>query len=375
MSITNFRIFNENYIDENVLADYTGSSENSSYVVENIFNFQRRSKVWRSNGYWTIDSSNRLLNFRETTGVDLYALLNTGTYNSTSFMAEIARALNSAGASLYTVSQNNLRFEIVSNLAGGGGIFEIYVAGSTIAFKLGLTSDKTGSASYIFDDISITQEEFVIFDLGVATNPDAFIMCDQRNQPIQISPTATVKLEGNETNNFSTPSFTTTLTHDDEVYSHLTDSGISTDPYRFWRISFDAEASMPNGYVQLGAIFLGNYISPTRARAQFPLRNKYIDNTVTVFSEGGASFSDLKETSASYGIQIKGLYKAEVEEFDTFFETYKTGKPFFISMDTGEVWSTNKNRRIVLCKLVSEPTWELIASDYFILNFEIREEL
>lgn len=377
MSVTGFRIFSENYIDIDILADSEVSSANTSYPIENIYNFQRRSKVWRSNGYWNITLANNRLIFRESTGVDLTAVLNTGEYSTTaSLMAEIKRAMESVGDSTYTITQNNLRFQFVSNGVGGDSIFNLIYSGSTIASEIGLTADKTGSLTLIVDLIRIhgQEGEYILWDMGVSTNPDAFIAVDQRNSSIKISPTATVKLEGNETRNFSSPSFTTTLTHDDEVFSHITDSGIASVGYRYWRMYFD-DPKNPNGYIQLGAVFLGNFLSPSRGRAQFPLIQRYLDRTQTLFSDGGQSFSDIKQKSQYYDVKLFGLQKADIEEWDMFFYSFGTGKPFFVSLDTNEVYSSNKNRRIILCKLDSNPGWSLSSPDTFSLTFTLREEL
>ena len=93
MAVSNFRIYNENYADEDIVASFTSSSERAAFPDDNVLSFERRSKVCRSNGYWVITTSNHRLTFRETTVVDLTATLNTGTYDGDEFMAELERAL------------------------------------------------------------------------------------------------------------------------------------------------------------------------------------------------------------------------------------------------------------------------------------------
>ena len=68
-----FRFFDSNYVDQTILANYSVSSEDASFPIENAFNSKRRAKVWRSDGYYVVDSTNNVLIFRETTGVDLTA--------------------------------------------------------------------------------------------------------------------------------------------------------------------------------------------------------------------------------------------------------------------------------------------------------------
>lgn len=378
MSITNFRIFINNYADVDILPYYTASSEQSAFPVANAFNYQRRSKVWRSNGYFTVTSANRILHFRDyDDGDDLYASLNIGIYTSgTDFCTEIARAMNAAGGdATYSVAITANRIELTTSAPAEG--MYTYFSTSTCASLIGMTQNHGTLNQWIepMDEIRITSEEFILIDMGVATTFDACILMDQKTKSIQIPPTGVVKLEGNETSNFSSPSFSVTIPYNEICLSYITDAGVSTTAYRYWRVHFNDDCAMPNGYVQLGALLMGDYWSPTRARAQFPLKQAYQDMSTTMISEGGQSFSDIKEITSTFDVEILGLYKEDVEEFDDFFSRVKTAKPFFISMDTAEVFSSDMNRRIMLCKFEREPVWTLESPNNFTLTFSLREEL
>jgi len=376
MAYTNFRIFHDNFIDIDGLTDYDVSSEKTAYPVTNVFNAQRRSKVWRSQGYWNITEDNNKIIFRETTGVNLTARVEPWEYTSTtSFMAAVKQALEIAGGSTYTVTQTYGKFTIASNLGGGGGLFQLYPTnGSFTCTLLGYLVDKTGAASYEADNIIIHENEWILWDMAVPANPDAFIMTDQRNGTLKISPTATIKLQANETRNFGTPSFSQTLTYDDNIISYMTNAGIATTSYRYWRIYFE-DRQNPNYYLQLGAVFLGNYLNPTLARPQFPLNFNYVDRSETIVSEAGQIYSDIKEQYGVYNVSYKGLNKTDIEAFDLFFEEYGTSKPFFVSMDTGTAYSSNANRRIILCYFDAAPQWELISPNFFEMDLRFREAL
>lgn len=374
---TCFRIFNDNFIDTEKLANYSVSSEQSAFPVENIFNQKRRTKVWRSNGYFNVTNSNNKIVFQETNGVDLTAILTVDEYTSiTSFSDEIERAMNSAGASTYTVTRSNLRFNITSNGTGGGGIFKLEYSDSnfTISDLIGITSDKSGALTYEMDLPRIHEEEFILWDMGVASNPDAFFYIDARNSSIKISPTATIKLQANETNNFSSPSYEQDIAYDDEVLGILSDNGIADSAYRYWRL-YVVDKNNPASHIQGGAVFLGNYLNPTRGRAQFPLIQEFIDNSVTIYAESGASYSDIRQKTQSFSISIAALQKADIEDFFIFFNDFGTGKPWFISMDSDANFSSSALRKILLVKFVSEPQYRLISPDNFTLTFRIREEL
>ena len=382
----NFRIFTENYADPNILAYYEASSEQSAFPIENAFNYQRRSKVWRSNGYHVITNSNNILHFREALGGDdLYAIMNTGTYTSTEDLrAELERAMDSAvGAHVtHTVTHDGYRFTLTSNgtMPTIEGTY-LYYATSTCASVIGLTKDHgispytIGVYTEVMDDIVITQGEHILIDMGLATDPQAFIMLGLRNSAFPLPPTGVVKLEANETANFSSPSYTNTLTIADSAISYLSSTTIAGAAYRYWRISFDAECTSPLGYVQIGSIFLGNCFDPRRGRAQIPLAQQYIDRGQTYFSYGGQSFSDVSEITGSFNVDFYGLEMADIEELDDFFSVVSTAKPFFVSMDSGEVFSTDYNKRIILCKFANEPSWQLESPNNFSFKMSLREEL
>ena len=116
-------------------------------------------------------------------------------------------------------------------------------------------------------------------------------------------------------------------------------------------------------------------MSPSRGRAQFPLQQNYIDQSITNYSEGGVSFSDNKFKTQSFNVSMFAYQKSDIEELDDFFFEYGTVKPFFVSMDSATVFSTNKNRRIIFCKFTDSPSWSLVRPDIFEANMSFREEL
>jgi len=94
------RILTTNYVDPDVVAESFVSSEQASFPASNIYNRQRRSKVWRSNGYWEITSANNVIIFRESIGVDLTATIAVAEYSSTtSFLTAIKTAPGVCAAS------------------------------------------------------------------------------------------------------------------------------------------------------------------------------------------------------------------------------------------------------------------------------------
>jgi hypothetical protein len=378
-----FRIFWDNYVDLDLLAGSDVSSEQAAFPVTNAYNTQRRSKVWRSNGYFNVTSSNNVIVARETSGgPDLDATIAEAEYvSTTTFAAAIKTALEAVGDSTYTVTiseADGYRVKIVSNGSGGTGVFHLMLTdvGFTAASLLGFGTDAdlTGaSLTRTADFLRINSEEYIEWDMGLPTNPQGFCLIGARNSPIQLSPGGTYKLQGNYTSNWTSPDSSTTLTYADNAFFTSASGGLGTDSYRFWRVLF--EDQNPNGYLEVGAFQLGDYFNPDRGRVQFPLQVSQVDLTDTLFSEGGQSYADIKEKTATYSVKWRGLKKEDIEEIENQFARYGTGVPFFVNIDADATYSTSSQRRVLFCKFASEPSYELVSPNNFECNMIFREEI
>lgn len=375
------RIYNDNFLDLNVISQLTYSSEQTNFPVLNAFNLQRRSKVWRTNGHWGIDATNNTIIFRETSAVDLTATVAESDYSdSTSFFAAIKTAMEAVGGSTYTVESDSttLKVKITSNGVGGGGIFEVDWVNSTISDVLGFHSSEedTGALSYIADILKIHTDEWIKFDFGVSNLPTAFALIGSRNEPIKISPSATFELLGNETDNWSSPTGQATLTYDDEVIFVADGNGLWPEALRYARLRI-IDSSNVNGYIQIGAIFLGQFFEGTRGKVQFPFGGRYIDRSRTVISEGGQTFSDVREKTEQFSIQWKALTIDEKETIDTIFDSFGTSNPFFVQFDSNSnlAFSGRSEKYLRYVKFQTAPTYSLESPQNFSCKMDLIEEL
>ena len=370
----------DNYADTEILANYEVSSEKAAFPVENAFNLNRRSKVWRSNGYFMVESSNNTIIFRDSVGgPDLTATIAVGEYNDTaSFMAAVDAAIEAVGANNYTVTQNsNFRFVIASD----GVAFELRTANVlfTAASMLGFdtATHRTGAVTYTADFLRVNSGlEFVLFDMGISSNPNAIALTGPRNTPLKFGPGVTLRLRGNPTDpvDWSTAAFSADLTFDDEtiVKFSTTDVGFGTVSYRYWRLEIVDQN--PNGFTELGAIFLGRYFEPTKC-PQFPFNSNFIDSSKTVTSEGGQSFSDILPHSQGYDVKYKNLVKEDIESIRNYFEIYGTALPFFICYDEQEVFTSSLSRSTVFVRFDANPSYSYASPLYFDCSMSFKEEL
>lgn len=378
----NIKIMTDNFIDLDVVSNATVSSEQTAFPVSNIYNKQRRSKVWRSNGYYEITSLNNKIVFQETNSVNLTATLTAGNYTTTTLFAHIKTQMEVIGDSTYTISQDTTtkRIKFVSNGSGGGGIFKLIWTSDSVTQALAQilgflsTEDKTGALTYLADELKIGSGEWIKWDFGISTNPKAFALIGPRNKPIKISPSATLKLQGNETNVWTSPTYETTLTYNDSVISKFSDTGLHTEALRYWRLFID-DTKNPLGYVEVGSIFLGDFFTPSQGSVQFPFEGNYVDESNIIFSEGGQSFVDIVEQTETFSFEISFLTVNEKEQIDLFFQKVGKGVSFFIVMDPNAVFSSDNNYFFRYVKFIDPPSYRLTNPGLFSVTMNLREEL
>lgn len=369
-----------NFANPDVYANVYKSSEDANFPLSNAMAKIRRSKVWRSEGYYEVTSSNNQIVFRDDTSTNITASIAVGEYtDSTSFMAAVDTALEAVGASNYTVTKNsNYKFVIASNLSGGATAFQLRCthASFTAASLLGFSTatDLTGASSYTADYLRINSSEWITFDLGVPDSPTDFIMIGNRNTGIKLSPSGTFKLQGNSTNNWSvTPEYETTLTYDDECIIETSDDGLHTSNLRYWRILFNDQN--PNGYVEIGSIFLGDSYVPTRGAVVFPFSSSLEDLSVTIKSEGGQTFSEMQQKTQNFEIKWNALTKSELEMMLEIWEQYGTSHPFFMIFDGENAFSTSESRLTKYVKFDGSPSYELVSPNNYSFSMTFKEEL
>lgn len=377
--MSNVRIMNQNYIDSDYLVSQTKSSEQTIAPATNVYDGVRRSKVWRTNGYWEITSANKTIIFQESIGVDLTATIAEANYTSTTtFLAAIKTALDAAGDSTYTVTQDTstLKIKITSNGSGGGGVFRLIwtSVSSTAATTLGFSTaaDDTGALSYTADTLKIHTSEFLVWDLGISSNPKAFVLLGLRNTAIKLSSNAVIRLEGNSTNTWGSPQYTQTLAYNENAIIAFDDDGL--DALRYWRLYIE-DKSNPLGYIEISNIYLGDVVTFTRGSVQFPLEISFDDLASVQFSENGTSFADIRQQTAVYSLDWFGLTTTEYEELQDFIEDTGLAKPFYISLDPDANFSSTASKWVKFVRFTTMPRHRLSSPGVFSGSWEVREEL
>jgi len=378
------QFLSSNYADASLVASVVASSEAAGFPKENVIGSTRRTKVWRSAGYFLITEGENTITFEETNGVPLIATIPAGGYDSFNDLASaIKTALDAAGGSVYTVTQDTgtLKFLIESDLAGGDGIFSILWTSSTdMAAILGYnsTADDTGDDAYLADSLKISTGEYFEFDFGMGLNPDAIVVSWRQDELNGINETSTIRVLGNPTNNFVTSQYDQSASKTDYGFVIKKDSldaeGIADQAYRFWRIIFD-DTDNANGFIEIGSIFIGDWIGFRRGCVQFPLNSSWDEETIKTTTDGGQVFFNQKYTTRRFSCEFFALTMAEKEAFDAFYYEVRTGKPFYFLIDPNQVVGSTVERHVVYCRFTSVPSWSLERPGVYNLNVDLREDI
>jgi len=348
------------------------SSEDSIYPYVNTSTEKPRSKVWRSTGSFDVTSNNSDIIFNEG-GIDFKASIISGNYSPANLATAIKSAFELVGSGIYTVTYNsNKKFTIATSLATLN--IKWNDALTTAEDLIGFTGLDTGYTSYIADFLRIHSSEWLKWDFGVETNPNVFSLIGPANAPLKFSKSASIKLQGNETDFWeTTPSYEQSLTIDDECLVLENKDGIHTHGLRYWRLVIVDQSSI--GYIEAATVYLGESFEFVNGNAVFPLGYNLLDRTVSVSSESGHIFSNLKPQTTSFVLNFQFATKSEIEEFRTIFNNIGVGVPFFIIIDENGYFSTSINRYTKFVRMESAPSINLPRANMFEFSINVLEEI
>lgn len=377
------QVFNVNLLDD--AASKTASSADPAYPASNVYNIDRRRLPWRSKGYWLVASGANTIVFQESIGVDLTATIAAGEYATDAlFLAAIVTALHAAVGRVgtYTATRDGSTGKIIltQSVAGGAAVFRlIWTSATGFGTILGFdtSADDTGATAYTADLLRIHTEEFFIFDLAIPGQPTGFLAVNDRNVPLNISPTATVRLMGNPTNAWTSPAETFTITVRDFVLGYLDIDGIaqlSSSGYRYWKFQI-IDNDNPDLYLELGALGLFTHAVMVRGCPAFPLESRDLDYTRVELSESGQAWPVKKPKTRIHRLTWEKLTNDDAELLQEVWSEFGKHNSFFICLDPESAISADGVKWAKLVKFVEEPLLRLSSPGIWSYDWLLREEL
>lgn len=216
-------------------------------------------------------------------------------------------------------------------------------------------------------------DEWLEWDLGMPLNPTLFCACGPLGKPLPLTSGATITLEGNPTNTWTSPACQKTISYHEKALVLSSNTGLHTEPLRYWRFSI-ADSANPLGFIELSSVFLGTHIATTRGAISFPFSASFLDASEIAYSESGVSLSDAREISEQFTLEWQGLTVSEKEDFADHFTRYGTAKGFFVVLDPASVFSSNVAYYTRFVRFLREPNYRLVSPGNFSMGFDLREE-
>jgi hypothetical protein len=202
--------------------------------------------------------------------------------------------------------------------------------------------------------------EWVKFNLGSAQNIKALIIF---NHNFQLG--ATVKIQANSSDDWAAPPIDVTLTVTAEKITYY---WAASQAYQWWRISI-ADAGNPDGYVEIGRVFLGGYFEPTRNHDN-NWSMPWIDPSVISASTGDQASADVKPGHYEFSFNFPSIKYPDNETFDIIGKTLGKYKPFFITRDPSNLLTTYYVR-----SMVDWDVQHIYNNINFRLSLRLREEI
>ena len=364
--MSEFRILDYNYMFQSNVT-LTASSADSEYPVSNLKN-PIRGKVWRSSssaGNFTITTSNNKIDFNEGGG-DLVATITAGTYTATTLAAEIKTRMDAAGTDTYTISYSTTtgRWTISSD---GSTLSLLWDTGSnsanTAGDSLGYTTsaDDTGATSYVSDNLAIHTEETITIDIGTAENIDSFAMFFDPKASIGVSSAATVKIQANASDVWTSPSVDVTLSLD-ATYDTYTQYWSSDQSYRYWRI-YISDPTNANLYVELPVAYLANAVTLSQS-PDLGFLDALADPSVKKENNYGHAYYDVYPIRRTFDMSFTALSASDMESLQEVYRRVGNTEPVVISIDSQAV-TFDKDRFTLYGRITGGLDSENLFYNYF----------
>ena len=185
--------------------------------------------------------------------------------------------------------------------------------------------------------------QWIKFSFSAAVDVD-YIMVLAHN----ITSGATIKVQANATDVWTSPSIDTAMTYDaDYIYHGFS----STESYKYWRFYVD-DSSNPDTYIEIGSIFLGEALEmPGFNPDAIIIKNS---NSVATKSISGQLYGDVRLKYKAASFTFPSVTDTERGEINTFFDAGDVVIPFIMLF-----WENDLDVEPPLyCALTKELEWQ-----------------
>ena len=353
-----------NYGNDNVCSV---SSELTDFEKDNLFNDQR-TLLFKFNGNFEITTSNQNLY------VDALTItLTVGNYTAATLATHMQTQLN-ASSSGYTVTYSTTTYKFTITRTSA---FTLALSSTTNAVwdDIGwvTSSDLTGSTSYTSEEMRVHTDEWIKFSFAGQTDVGFVGLVGDLNNALDISEYATVTLQGNNSDVWTSGSvaYETTLTRTTNGLFKFIDT--ETRQYQFWRIQIIDRTNPLGPNLSLGYCYIGTFTNFSH-NIDVGFSASRIDNSSVFRSDGATLYFDSKVKNLALGnLRIAFLTTDDKLSLENLFNDKGVTQPFFISLDPQLAVSSGLDEFTKFVRFGSNISMNHIINSYYQCSFELVE--
>mgnify|MGYP001562448821 CR=1 FL=1 len=371
---TNHRIrfMANNLVSLNVNA-FTFSTESVGFEAANALD-DFRSSTWKGAGFFEIKATNNKLYFND--GSDRTATIVVANYLTPAAMATEIQTQMNAVSSGYTVTFDSAgetyKFTITK---GSSFTLQLVTTTNAIWSTIGFTGTANQSAtSHVSNEQRNHTNEFLKFDLGYQAPIDFIGVVGPADAQFPLSTNATVTLQGNNIDDFTSPPFSQTLTVTTKGIFKFFDNS-SDNRYRYWRFNIiDKYNTAGPAGIQIGNIYMGSYITLNNTNVGKAFEYNLNDPSSSSESEAGVIYFDKRtKYRVLSSLPIFALNEADRESVEKVFKSVGKTTPFYISVDPTLLLTDLIEDFTMFGVFIDSPSYQHIVRGLFQTNLAIRE--
>ena len=174
---------------------------------------------------------------------------------------------------------------------------------------------------------------------------------------------ATVKLQANSSDSWTTPAFETTLT---DCGTWCVDS-FTKQTYQYWRLFIDDDTN-PDGYLEIGYVFLGEELTMPGMNRAMIIPQK--TNSVSSKSISGQLYGDKRLNYKAAEIKFDVIEDSERQSIKAFFDYVDVITPFVLL-----IWEDDLDvEPPIYCNLTEELSWNKLDLSGLLWSLSLKFE-
>lgn len=213
---------------------------------------------------------------------------------------------------------------------------------------------------------STSNSDNIVIDLGANEQVDTFAIVDNWKNGFGVS---TITLEGNGTDVWTSPSFSTTITLDSTFGVGI--KQFTQETLRFWRIVMTSTL----GYCEIANVFLGKATKMTTNGVGYNWN--YVNRDLSIVAENRYKqkfIDDIGTRKELSNLSFSIMDKDEMDVIHDVYDANRLVKPFFIyfPLETDSLVN-NDDRYNGMYYFKAEPSFSNINSGYYNTTLSLEE--